>query len=387
MNFITIAIGTTGLSLLVIFGWMLSLSAKKKRLAEEKSERDRAYKRAIERQKNEEKKERQFKAETGHIPTQLFLAKEAELRHPREALYWYEQAALQGNEMGMFGVVRVCARAKEDVVLNEKSKFWQIAIEAHNGNKLAKFEMGKALLAGKGIEQNIDKGITAIEEVAHDDYIDAQVYMGDWYIAESNMQPNPQLSAEWHFKAAQQNSIEGQLKLGQHYRDGIGVDKNLLRATYWFERAAEQADPKAQFFAGDIWIGRGSKGNAIAYIWLFLSAYFGYEPAKGRRDDVGNILGVDAVVALQGMAKPLLKKFSSGAIEKHSMIKALNKLYKRDGYFPEVDGNEFMVYDPKSDDKLEENDEEQSRDQLLDYSLSPMDKTNGQSGSNIEYKK
>ncbi|MDV7104842.1 tetratricopeptide repeat protein [Vibrio sp. TH_r3] len=380
MNFITIAIGSTVVFLVIIFGWMLSLSAKKKRLVQEKSERDRAYKRAIERQRNEEKKERQFKAETGHIPTQLFLAKEAELQNPREALYWYEQAALQGNEMGMFGVVRVCARAKDDIVLSEKSKFWKVAIEAYNGNKRAKFEMGKALLGGKGTEQDIDKGIAAIEDVANEDNIDAQIYMGDWYIAESNMQPNPKLSAEWHFKAAQQNSIEGQLKLGEHYRDGIGVDKNIRRATYWFERAAEQADPKSQFYAGDIWVGRGAKGNAIAYIWLFLSAYFGYEPAKLRRDDVGNLLGVDAVVALQGMAKPLLKKFASGAIEKHSMIKTLNKLYKRETYFPDIDGNEFMVYESQATDKDTEtpkkSDEKQSHEPFLDYSSSPMDKNN-----------
>ncbi|MDB1125687.1 tetratricopeptide repeat protein [Vibrio algarum] len=373
----TIAIGATGVSLLFIVGWMASLSAKKKRLAEEKIERERMYRRAIERQRHEEKKERLFKAETGHIPTQLYLAKEAEIQNPREALYWYEQAAAQENEMGMYGVVRVCGRAKEDIVLIEKSKFWQTAIEAHNGNVLAKFEMGKALIGGKGIEANIEKGIATIEEVANGDHIEAQIYMGDWYNAEANLHPNPKLSAEWHFKAAQQDSIEGQIKLGEHYRDGIGVEKNILRATYWYELAAEQADPRAQYFAGDIWIGRGSKGNAIAYLWLYISAYFGYEKAKARRDDVGNILGVDAVVGLQEMAKPLLRKLADGAIEKHSMIKALNKLYKRSTYFPEIDGNEFLVYEKNNaETENKEADEKQNKDSGggLDFSISPIDK-------------
>lgn len=377
MNFMTIAIGATGVSLIIIIGWMASLSAKKKRLAEEKIERERLYRRAIERQRQEERKERLFKAETGHIPTQLYLAKEAEINNPREALYWYEQAAVQDNEMGMYGVVRVCSRAKEDIVLIEKSKFWQIAIEAHNGNVLAKFEMGKALIGGKGIEANIEKGIATIEEVANSDHIEAQIYMGDWYIAEVNLHPDPKLSAEWHFKAAQQNSIEGQIKLAEHYRDGIGVEKNVLRATYWYELAAEQADPKAQFFAGDIWVGRGSKGNAIAYLWLYISAYFGYEPAKTRRDDVGNILGVDAVVSLQEMAKPLLRKLADGAIEKHSMIKALNKLYKRTAYFPEIDGNEFLVYEKQtveSDNREKDGKGSKGADSGLDFTISTMDK-------------
>jgi len=370
MNFMTIALGATGISLLLIFLWMASLSAKKKRLAAEKEERERAYRRAIERQREEEKKERIFKAETGHVPTQLFLAKEAEVHNPREALYWYEQAALQDNEIGMYGVVRVCARAKEDVVLSEKSKFWQIAIEAHNGNAKAKLELGKAFLGGKGIDQNVDKGIATIEEVAEEGNIEAQLFIGDWYIAESNMNPNPKLSAEWHFKAAQQNSSEGQWKLGIHYRDGKGVEKNLTRAIYWFEVAAEQGNAEAQYLAGDVWVGRGSKGNAIAYLWLFLSAYFGHEAAKQRRDDVGNILGVDAVVGLQAMAKPLLRKLSDGALMKHSMIKALNRLYKRETYFPEIDGNEFMVYEPS---EVAE-DEAENAENELDFSYSPMDK-------------
>lgn len=375
MNFMTIAIGATGVSLLIIVGWMASLSAKKKRLSEERIERERSYRRAMERQRSEEKKERLFKAETGHIPTQLFLAKEAEIQNPREALYWYELAASQDNEIGMYGVVRVCGRAKEDIVLIEKAKFWQTAIEAHNGNTLAKFEMGKALMGGQGIEQNVEKGVSIIEKVANDDHIDAQIHMGDWYIAESNPHPNPKLSAEWHFKAAQQNSIEGQIKLGEHYRDGIGVEKNIKRATYWYEVAAEQADPRAQYFAGDIWVGRGSKGNAIAYLWLFLSAYFGYAPAKSRRDDVGNILGVDAVVGLQGMAKPLLKKLAEGAIEKHSMIKALNKLYKRAEYFPELDGNEFIVYENNGGQEPSTVSEKKTTDSDdLDFSFSPIDK-------------
>ena len=376
MNFMTIVIGVTGVSLILIVGWMTSLSVKKKKLSEEKIERERAYRRAIERQREEEKKERLFKAETGHIPTQLFLAKEAEINNPREALHWYEQAAAQDNEMGMYGVVRVCSRAKEDIVLIEKSKFWQIAIEAHNGNHLAKFEMGKALIGGQGIEPNIDKGIETIEEVANNDHIEAQIYMGDWYIAEMNMHPNPKLSAEWHFKAAQKNSPEAQIKLGEHYRDGIGVEKNIHRATYWYELAAEQANPRAQYFAGDVWIGRGAKGNAIAYLWLFLSAYFGYEPAKARRDDVGNILGVDAVVGLQEMAKPLLRKLADGAIEKHAMIKALNKLYKRTAYFPEIDGNEFLVYEKNDSEPKQKKSAEGNKDDGdgLDFSFSLMDK-------------
>ncbi|WP_375748479.1 tetratricopeptide repeat protein [Vibrio sp. HN007] len=378
MNTMTLILGATGVSLLVIIGWVSAISARKKRLAQERLERERNFRREIEKQREQERQERIFKAETGHIPTQLFLAKEAERANPREALHWYERAAMQENEMAMYGVVRICARAKEDPVLKQKSRFWEVAIEAHNGSQRAKLEMGKALIGGIGVETNIDKGIEIIEGVANDGNPEAQVYMGDWHIAESNMNPNPKLASEWFYRAAQQNYIDGQIRLGINYRDGVGVEKNLKRATYWFEVAGERGSSEGQYYAGDVWIGRGSKGNAVAYLWLYLSAHFGYEAAKSKRDDLGNLLGVDAVVGLQGMAKPLVKKLTEGAIEKHSLISALNKLYKRANYFPDRDGNEFMFTEkgskPEQGEEAEKESSKEDDEVSFDFSMSPMDK-------------
>jgi hypothetical protein len=45
---------------------------------------------------------------------------------------------------------------------------------------------------------------------------------------------------------------------------------------------------------------------------------------------VGSTLGVDSVVGLQSLAKPVLKKLQFGPVVKHSLIRALNKLYKRE---------------------------------------------------------
>ncbi|MGC9491618.1 hypothetical protein ACP45A_02915, partial [Vibrio genomosp. F10] len=61
----------------------------------------------------------------------------------------------------------------------------------------------------------------------------------------------------------------------------------------------------------------------------------GYEPAKAIRDRVGGNIGVDSVVGLQSLAKPLFQKISAKKVGKHSIIKALNKLYKRGVYLPE----------------------------------------------------
>lgn len=64
------------------------------------------------------------------------------------------------------------------------------------------------------------------------------------------------------------------------------------------------------------------------------------------RDNVGTKIGVDSVVGLQSLAKPLQKKIASGAVHPHSIIRALNKLYKRPIPIPhkgeEVDDGEII---------------------------------------------
>ena len=104
MNLIGIAIGATGLLLLGLFMWMLVLSMRKQRLEQERREREIAHRKAMEKHRKQEREERIMKAEDGHIPTILFLAKEAERKNVKEALYWYDKAAKLDNVTGMYGM-------------------------------------------------------------------------------------------------------------------------------------------------------------------------------------------------------------------------------------------------------------------------------------------
>lgn len=353
MNIITIAIGAGAISLLLVVIWMFSLSAKKKREQAEKIAREAAYRKAMLAARERESQERIYKAETGHVPTQLFLAKEAESHNLREALHWYERASLADNEIAMYSMVRLCEKHSEHPVLKLKSKYWQKVIEARGGDKHAQFEAGLCLLKGLGVEQNIDAAITMIEEVANDDIIDAQLYMGDWCVAESNPNPNPLASAEWHYRAAKLESIEGMVRLSNNYEKGIGVEQSFVRASYWLEVAAETGSGRAQYRAGELWAKVDTDhGYALSYIWFYLSAQFGYEPAKKRRDDISSKIEIDSIVGLQGVSKPILVRMKENKIKKHSVIKALNKMYKREAYFPDVDGDEFMT--PPSSSEVSE---------------------------------
>ncbi|RQW65194.1 sel1 repeat family protein [Vibrio viridaestus] len=309
----------------------------------------------MERNLELERQDRLKKAEEGHIPTILYMAKEAERRDWRESFYWYEKAANLDNITGMYGVVRLSKRFEGDIIMMEKSKFWQTYIKGLEGDNVALFETGRALIQGLGVSANVDKGINIIEKSALANFIPAQIYLGDWCISKDNPTPKPEDSTYWYTKAAKLENLEAMMKLGLNYLKGVGVVKDHRRACYWLESAAELGYPEAMYFSGKAWIDFGQEGNSIAYIWLFLAAHFGYEPAKTLRDEVGNKVGVDSIVMLQRFAKPLMKKIQSGTIGRHIIIRAFNKLYKRDVPIPTT--TEFLedevVYD-NSNELLDE---------------------------------
>ncbi|NOH97183.1 tetratricopeptide repeat protein [Vibrio sp. 99-70-13A1] len=350
MSTMGIAIGATALSLLLVFIWLMSLSLRKQRVEEERKAREVAYRKAIEKARKQEKQERLFKAETGHLPSILFLAKEAERTNLKEALYWYEKAAQLDDMNGMYGIVRISMRKREDLILKEQANFWQLAIAGLEGDLNAKFEMGKALIFGRGTTKNIPKGYSLIEESASAGNPEAMIFMGDWNVDKTNPDASAEASVKWYKGAADKGKIEGNLKLGASYLNGVGVPKNHGIACYWLESAAEKSHPEAMCRAGEAWRDQGEHGNAISYIWLFMAAHFGYEPARPVRDIVGSNLGVDSVVGLQSLAKPLIAKLTQKSVTKHSIIRALNKLYKRGVPIPK----KVVEVEEDSDDKQQE---------------------------------
>lgn len=383
MNIMGIAIGATGLLLLGMFMWMLALSLRRKRLEQERKEREIAYRKAMEKNRKQERDERIAKAEDGHIPTILYLAKEAERTRPQEAVYWYAKAAKLDNVTGMYGVVRISNKAKQDLVLKEQAKFWQVCISASEGSVAHKFEMGQALFNGRGTEVNLAKALSAMESAAEQDHIDALIFLGDWYVASKNPEKSPVKSTEYFRRAAELRSNEGRMKLGMNYIQGLGVEANFERGIYWIERACEKGHVEAMYRAGEVWMEHKPNGNAIAYIWLFLAGQLGYEPARALRDQVTLNIGVDTVVGLQSLSKPMLKRIRDNKVSKHAIIKALNKLYKRGVPTDEVQdpvpaatnvvSEEVPLVEPQEAEQPTDTANEPATPRV-DYSQSPMDK-------------
>lgn len=384
-----IAIGATGLLLLGMFLWMLALSMRKKRLEQERKEREIAQRKALEKNRQKEQSERIAKAESGHIPTILYLAKEAERAQPEEAVYWYTQAAKLDNIAGMYGVVRLSDIFNQNEVLKQQAAFWKLCISAAEGSISDQFEMAKALLKGEGTDVNMEKGVAVMESVAAQNHLGALLYLGDWNIADNNPKKDSKKSTQFYHKAALEKSNEARMKLGLSYIQGRGVPSNFERGIYWLERAAEKGYLEAIYKVGEAWVDHKKNGNAIAYIWMFIAGNLGHKDASHRRDEIAGVIGIDSVVGLQSIAKPMAKKIAEKKVVKHSIIKALNRLHSRD--IPVNENTEHSEASAVSDEDKEsvsgENsesnieqaaipsgDESINTEEKLDFSKSPIDK-------------
>lgn len=50
---------------------------------------------------------------------------------------------------------------------------------------------------------------------------------------------------DWYIKAAHKGNVKSQLILGNAYYDGFGVERDLLRAYFWWDRASRNGDKDA----------------------------------------------------------------------------------------------------------------------------------------------
>ncbi|ANO34175.1 hypothetical protein BCT86_11790 [Vibrio breoganii] len=142
-------------------------------------------------------KEKVALADNGHLAKQLELAKENEHVHPKEAVYWYEKAALQDSRDGIEGFVRVCEASADDVVPQDKYRYWRNALDALNGDEQAEYEQGIALFEGFGIRSNMDKGIQLIEHAANRRCVRAQMFLADWYKSPENPLADAEKAKMW----------------------------------------------------------------------------------------------------------------------------------------------------------------------------------------------
>lgn len=92
-----------------------------------------------------------------------------------------------------------------------------------------------------------------------------------------------------HLKLAEETSYPlAECQVGYFYLEGIGVDKNLERAFYWTERAAEHGDRDAQCNLAEMYEkGIGTDCDMEAAIrWYKAASAQGHDLAEKRLEEL-----------------------------------------------------------------------------------------------------
>ena len=328
----------TGLSA-GLLAWILyrvfTSQGKQQQSLAEKRQKEARYQQVLEKAKIAEREEKIFKAQTGHVSSQLSLAKEYELTNVREAINWYDKAAKLDNIIAQNALARLCRADIDDPDGEAKSQYWEQVVKAKRGEAKELFELGRLQLSGQGTEIDVETGLDNILQAADKELVDAMLFLGDWFLSEYSQPHKPVEAFLWRFRAARLCNINGFMKTAFCYQAGIGVSKDSHRALYWLERAAERGEGEAQMLVAKMHNRQTMADASIAYIWYSLAYVNGYKHAKDARDEVVQLLDIDTILGVQNVANRVYKMLKQGeALEPHSVIQLLDKLYGRKGYRP-----------------------------------------------------
>ncbi|PCI38722.1 MAG: hypothetical protein COB50_01970, partial [Thiotrichales bacterium] len=130
-----------------------------------------------------------------------------------------------------------------------KASFVEFLQAAKEGNIDAKRLLGIQYLHGLGVTKSIKDGVDWMIKAAKDSNVMAQIDLGVMYYKGKNVQQDYQKALHWLDLAANTGNPLAEYILGHIYYLGMQtpyVARNLNKAIYWLEKAAEQKYTKAE---------------------------------------------------------------------------------------------------------------------------------------------
>lgn len=113
---------------------------------------------------------------------------------------------------------------------------------AEKGHAKAQYFLYSLYRDGLGVTQDPAQASHWLHKAAVGGSDSAQYSLG----LESAMAGNHGEAAIWHRLAAAQGHDKAQMELGRLYREGLGVERDFVRAYMWFTLAAESGSPAAK---------------------------------------------------------------------------------------------------------------------------------------------
>nr|MBA3536934.1 sel1 repeat family protein [Tatlockia sp.] len=222
-----------------------------------------------------------------------------------EALYWYQQAALNPVNAFILGTYYSQGTGLTKDVEKGKALLQQAADAGFSYAYLNLAVLKER--AGEEFLSDLDKARTAGNSTAG-------LLLADYYLAQGDSPERMKQAREIYEHFAEKGDKEAQVKLGYLYDTGLGAKLNHEMAAKWYLASAEQGDATAQFLLGQLyqlgrlgkepnyteakkWYASAQKNYAKAAVALgfiydtvddnYLKAMNSYELAAGKKDVIG----------------------------------------------------------------------------------------------------
>jgi len=164
--------------------------------------------------------------------------------------------------------------------------------KAEAGDAAAEYELGRSMLGPKQTDYEVAAAMPWFRRSAEQGYAPAEYIYGSTF-REGRWQ-NPQQLVYWWTKAAEQGEVRAQLWLGVSYEQGQnGVERDYRQAFKWLSMAAKQGQPDAQYTLGQMY----EDGEGVPQDYR-LAAYW-YRKAADHVPNLGGAgVGLSSLIQL-----------------------------------------------------------------------------------------
>ncbi|MBO4512931.1 MAG: sel1 repeat family protein [Victivallales bacterium] len=157
-----------------------------------------------------------------------------------EAALWYKKAFEAGIHEAGYELAQMLFSAKDFKGTVE----WMTKAAEHDVID-AQRTLAWMYKEGRCVDRNLERAIRLYEVAANQNDVKAMLALGEIYYDKDLDVFSYSIAFEWYMKAAEAGNVRGQFMVAFMYENGLGVERNLLNAGYWYEQAAKNGSKKA----------------------------------------------------------------------------------------------------------------------------------------------
>ena len=221
-------------------------------------------------------------ARLGSLSAMLLLGDNLRRPAPKEAFFWYSEAAAQGNAVAETVLGFMLSRGDGVDHPDLAKAFEHFKSAADKGNVAAKYALGECYLSGFGVAKDARQAVRYLREAAEANDPRALNRIGDCYRhGEGVEKKNLEVAFKYFAKAKELGNLDATGNLGLLYLYGEGVAKNPKAAAELFLEGAKAGDSRCMlYYAACLENGEGVSSNSLeATSWYRKAAEAGNEEA------------------------------------------------------------------------------------------------------------